>query len=64
MTEEDGTRRGVADRGGLGEDRLHPRVGRERRVLADADGREQAARLRVDGLERLLLDDGGDGLEE
>ena len=64
MLEEDRARGCVADCGGLGEDPLHPRVRREGRVLADADGGEQAAGLRVDGLQRLLLDDGRDEVEE
>ena len=48
---------GVADGDGVGQDLLHPLVGRERLALADADAGRQAAQFRVDEVDRLLLDD-------
>ena len=55
---------GVADRGGVGQDRLHPLVRRERLAVHDADRRELAGELDVVAGRRLGLDVGVDHLEE
>ena len=57
-------RRGLAHRRGFGEDLLHPRVGRERLALLDADGGQQAQCLRIDRVGGFLLHDLVDFLEE
>ena len=55
--EGDGPGGGVAHRGGLGEDLLHPLVRRERLALLDADRGIEAEPDRVEGIARLLLHD-------
>ena len=54
--ERKGPRRGVADLRRVVEDSPHPLVRREGLSLLDADGREIAAKLGVDEVDRLALD--------
>ena len=54
----------VADRGGVGQDLLHPLVRRELLALDDADRGELAGELHVVAGRRLVLDVGVDHLEE
>ena len=60
----EGADRRLADRRRFGEDLLHPRIGRERRALLDADRGQQSQRFGIDGVGRLLLDDLVHFLEE
>ena len=50
-----GARRGVSDRGRVGQDLLHPRVGIEGLALHDADGGQRSHDLRVERADGLLL---------
>ena len=53
----EGTDRRLTDGCRFGEDFLHPRIGRERCALLDADGGQQSQRFGIDGVGRLFLDD-------